>query len=1744
MSQTSAQPKYPGILTTVDGNTAVAMVETMASDAAGAYPITPSSQMGEGFAAAMARGQLNAFGRPLIFIEPEGEHAAAGVTAGFAMVGLRSVNFSSGQGVAYMHESLYAAVGKRLTYVLNVAARAMTKQALNIHAGHDDFHAVDDTGCFQLFAKNAQQAADLCLIAHKIAELSLNPGINAMDGFLTSHVLEPVRLPEPELVAEFLGSPDDIIECPTPAQRLVFGPTRRRIPELWDVDNPAQFGVVQNQDSYAQGVAAQRPFYFDHIRPIARQVFDEYYQLTGRRYDFIEGYRLEDADYVIVGMGSMTENAEAVADYLRETRGLKVGVLNVTMYRPFPGPEVVRALMGKQGVVVLERTDQPLAEDLPLVREVRAALDKAVENGRAAAGRKAEDVKLPYPEYPVIRSLKQRPPVYSGSYGLGSRDLQPEALIGAVENMLPDGPQHRFFYLGIEFIDEDTPYEGRRRLQEELLEEYPHLRELSVKGSENPSLLPEGALAVRMHSIGGWGAITTGLNLTSTVYELLGIQVRANPRYGSEKKGQPTAFYAVFAPERIRVNSTLKSVDVVMSPDPNVFKHSNPLAGLKEGGVFIWQTSETDPRRVWESIPPHAQREIKRKGYQVWYIDAFKIAREEATDPGLQLRMQGNVFQGAFFRASPLLEQHGIDHERLFEAIHAQLRRKFGRKGAQVVADNLRIVQRGFEEVRQLDYSNLEITDFDRWQQLIRPLPRFAQPSPNGQPPLTAGDRFWEQTAQLYADGRGGEVAADPFVAHSFVPAATSMMRDMTNIRLEYPEFIPENCTGCAQCWVQCPDMAIPGLVVPVRMLLEKAMEFASLTTAEALRATADRRPRTADSPEDGGQRSAVGGRPALVELLDELEARCRELLREADRPDSALEYHGMASIVELAFNDIVAQIENPERVRALRAEFPALKQVLEDFPVALTQPFFSMPERRNPGDGALLAITINPEACKGCMECVEVCPDDALRAVPQREEDVARLRRAWDFWQALPDTPPQYIRIANLDEGIGTLSSLLLSKRYYQSMAYGDGACMGCGEKTPIHLLVAVNHALMLPRVEEHVAYLNDLINRLDREIRAEEERLRGPRDPELLAERLGAFGQQFIDVEKLSAQLPARVYSTNGDEQRLARLKRCRAVLEDLRWRYTAGPTGRGRATMGMINNTGCTTVWGSTYPYNPYPFPWTNHLFQDGPSVAMGVFEGHMRKMAEGFKAIRIAELELAGEYDPEVHDRFFTYFNWEDFSDEEWKLCPPVVALGGDGAMLDIGFQNLSRMMASGKPIKVMVVDTQVYSNTGGQASTATFTGQVSDMAAYGKAQQGKQEPRKELGLIAMMHRNTFVAQTSAGAATHMLQSFIQGLNSRRPAVFNVNAPCQPEHGIPDDASARQARLAIEGRAFPLFTYDPDAGDTFTARFSLDGNPYPDQDWPTYTLRYQDENGEVQEMELPYTFADWAATEGRFSKHFHLLDDNVPEDQLVRFDEYLKLSPEERTGKTPFIWVVDEENRLRRAAVSETIVASAEDRLDFWHMLQEYAGIRNPVAERAVEQTRRELERQFEERLQALEAEHAKALANAQAQAHAEAAQRIAQSLIRLATDSPEAPALVDLEPLVPAPAPETPPQNGGEEPAATTEAVVETPAPAEETTAPEEIAPAVAEPAPDGQPWIETEFCTTCNECLKINPRIFAYNENQQAYIADPLGGPYRDIVRAAEVCPVEIIHPGKPQNPDEENLEEWVKRAERFNVVR
>src|SRR5947207_8321111 len=389
--------------------------------------------------------------------------------------------------------------------VLEVGARALTKHALNVHCGHDDIYGALDTGWIMLFGKDAQQAADQSLILRRVTELSLTPGMNIMDGFLTSHLERTFYKHESELIREYLGAPDDVIDCPTEAQRVLFGPTRRRVPKMMDLANPILLGPVQNQEHYMQGVVARRNNFAEPILDFLAAAYKDFGDLTGRYYGLVSQYKCDDAETVFVSLGSAAENIEAAVDYLRATRSASVGSIHVNVIRPFPEAALVEALRGKKNVIILERTDEALSGDNPLGRDIRTALSKALEAQKFGG------------ELPGLKP-EEMPRILRGSYGIGSRDFRPEHTLGAYE--FATGQTRRkdgkgaadgatYFTLGV-----DHPY--------------------SVISKDTPSLLPDKAIAVRFHSIGGWGMITTGKNLGSIIGDFGSLISDQNPKYDAE----------------------------------------------------------------------------------------------------------------------------------------------------------------------------------------------------------------------------------------------------------------------------------------------------------------------------------------------------------------------------------------------------------------------------------------------------------------------------------------------------------------------------------------------------------------------------------------------------------------------------------------------------------------------------------------------------------------------------------------------------------------------------------------------------------------------------------------------------------------------------------------------------------------------------------------------------------------------------------------------------------------------------------------------------------------------------------------------------------------------------------------------------------------------------------------------------------------------------------------------------------
>lgn len=626
-------PAYPGTPTTADGSAAVVWVESHISQGACAYPITPSTNMGTGYQFAVANGQQNLWGEELFFLEPESEHSSASACEGFALAGGRVTNFTSGQGLVLMKEVLYTISGKRLPVVFHIGARALSSHALNVHAGHDDVMAVADCGWGMLFARNVQEAHDLGLVARRAAEASAVPFLSIQDGFLTTHTIENVRLAEPEMMYEYIGAPHE------------------KLVRLFDPDRPLQTGTVQNQDAYMKGKVAQRAWY-DAVPKHLSEAFAEFERLTGRRYGFVDGYRLEDAEYAIVGLGSVMETAMPAVDWVRKKYGWKVGLLHVTGFRPFPAREIVAALKDCKAISVIERMDNPLAKDNPLTTEVKAAFADVVSEG----------------------AIARLPRFFSGVYGLGSRDTNVADLIACCQNMVEDAK--RFFSLGIRHA---TALERRH----------------------HPDLRPKGAFSMRGHSVGGFGSVTTNKVIASLVEEIFGLYVQAFPKYGSDKKGLPTTYYLTVAPEPIREHSEVIHVNFVPVHDTNAFESSDPLLGLGAGGVLLVQSRAANDAELWTSLPDHARETISRRGIRLMYLDTAAIARELAATPDLQLRMQGIVLLGVFLRAVPFVRAKGLSDEQLFTAVGKALEKYFGRRGAKVVEANLAAVKRGYFEVRE-----------------------------------------------------------------------------------------------------------------------------------------------------------------------------------------------------------------------------------------------------------------------------------------------------------------------------------------------------------------------------------------------------------------------------------------------------------------------------------------------------------------------------------------------------------------------------------------------------------------------------------------------------------------------------------------------------------------------------------------------------------------------------------------------------------------------------------------------------------------------------------------------------------------------------------------------------------------------------------------------------------------------------------------------------------------------------------
>jgi len=1526
-TSTQTKPKYPGIPVTCNGNQLVTKyVETRVTDGGIFYPITPSTEGGEIYQQSYAQGELNVFGGSKIAVECEGEHAAQGGATAFAVSGKRAVNFTSGQGIVYAMEQYYHAPGKFSTMVLEVGARALTKHALNVHCGHDDFYAALDTGWTMMMGKDAQQASDQAIIMRKVNELALNPGMNIQDGMLTTHSERTYLVPEAELLREYLGAPDEMIDCPTPAQVELFGPKRRRVPEMMDLKNPLLLGPVQNQEHHMNGVVARRDNFNEPILKFIEDAYEEFGRLTGRKYGLLSQYKCDDADTVFVSLGCAAENVEEACDYLRDQRNAKVGSIHVNVIRPFPEAAIINALRGKKNVIIIERTDEGLAGDNPLARDIRTALGKALE------------AHLYQGQVPAMKP-EEMPRLFRGAYGIGSRDFRPEHTLGAYEFAIgqtkrKDGKGsadgETFFVLGV-----DHPY--------------------AVISRDTPSLLPAGAIAVRFHSIGGWGMITTGKNLGEIIgdfgnyltdkdpqYDADGrvipkLWIMANPKYGSEKKGAPTNYYLTVARDRIKVNCELNHVDVVLCCDPKAFTHTNPLEGLNKGGALVWESSDT-PETAWQRVPAKYRQFIRDNHIRIYILPGFDIARKATNQAELQLRMQGNSFLGAFFKVSPFLKDNGISEELFHESVHKQYEKKFGRFGEAVVKSNMDVMIGGFDQVQEIKYG--ELADPDRSSMRNPPLrPQTDQPliptagcgpaacgipAPVNQAPKAPFQTLAKFDSE-FRNGLGYHQPAGALASLGVMGAGSGATQSKYVARRETPVYIAENCTQCMECITACPDTALPNTSQDIATVLKTAASYYVTDAAE---------------------------RKSLIAELKGVEDRARAKMSESVKAKT-----------NVPFKDIVR-----DEVIALTAVGQQAKDeftgIIAKLPLAYSNvpAIFRSLEQKTPGAGGLFSIFVS-DLCKGCGECVQVCGDhDALRMTRETEDLNAELTTAQIFSRLLPDTPQKYLGLYNDGDAASSreaaLRNHLMVRRNYEALVSGDGACAGCGEKSILRACASVTEAYMRPIYHQKADRLRAKATRLEQEGPLKLKKLmdRSAEEYQLFKRTvahvvMGLGGEDDADTDARIASYEAK-HGAITDQQMIGGL--CAVMRQDAfnhkELQAVDGRLANGQSVMFMGASTGCNTVYGSTPPSNPHPYPWMNSLFQDGSTISWLLSESLTQNHARRSVAPeRMTDALLDREDGVSSKADYFLLTHLDDalMTDQEIRELPKVWVIGGDGALGDIGFQNVSKVILQNRPnVKMLMLDTQVYSNTGGQNSDSSTMLGGYDMNQFGIASQGKLIEKKNVAeAFTSGHGSPFVAQVSMANAAKLYKAMLDGLEYRGTAFFQAYTTCQPEHAVADNMSADQAKLVRDGRGMPEFVFNPRAGETAQECFELKGNPSINRDWWDTKFKTTGEK-------YNFTVAHWAITEGRFRKHVKSIKDEQAAEMIHLDDILVSITQEDVIYRRVFdknhrsyvpdfgVFIkADVNGKIKHFAVSRQMVLFAVERRKAWRMLQSKAGIVN-------------------------------------------------------------------------------------------------------------------------------------------------------------------------------------------------------------
>ena len=603
---------------TCDGNQAAAHISYMFSEVAAIYPITPSSTMAEYVDEWSAAGRKNIFGETVLVQEMQSEGGAAGAVHGSLQAGALTTTYTASQGLLLMIPNMYKIAGELLPTVFHVSARTLASHALCIFGDHQDVMACRQTGFAMLAEGSVQEVMDLAGVAHLATIKSRVPFLNFFDGFRTSHEIQKIEALENEDLAPLIDQ-----------QALAEFRSRALNP-----NNPVMRGMAENPDHFFQHRESSNNYY-NAVPAIVEEYMNEINKITGRNYGLFNYYGAEDADRVIIAMGSVTEAIRETIDYLM-AKGEKVGLIAVHLYRPFSAKHFLAALpKSAKRIAVLDRTKEPGANGEPLYLDVKD----------------------------ILYNMEDAPLVVGGRYGLGSKDTTPAQILAVYENLAMNEPKNQF-NIGIE---DDVTFTS-----------LPKKEEVAVGG--------EGMFEAKFYGLGADGTVGANKNSVKIIGDNTNKYCQAYFSYDSKKSGGFTCSHLRFGDNAIRSTYLVNTPNFVACHVQAYLRMYDVTRGLQKNGTFLLNTVWNE-EELAKNLPNKVKRYFAQNNITVYYINATKIAQEI----GLGNRTN-TILQSAFFRITGV-----IPVELAVEQMKKFIVKSYGKKGQDIVDKNNAAVDRGGE---------------------------------------------------------------------------------------------------------------------------------------------------------------------------------------------------------------------------------------------------------------------------------------------------------------------------------------------------------------------------------------------------------------------------------------------------------------------------------------------------------------------------------------------------------------------------------------------------------------------------------------------------------------------------------------------------------------------------------------------------------------------------------------------------------------------------------------------------------------------------------------------------------------------------------------------------------------------------------------------------------------------------------------------------------------------------------------